>query len=400
MPTESTFLLAGLLFVAAALGYFFARFGDDEEEAAEQSSQPGMLNADYIKGLNFLLNEQPDQALEVFMRMVEVDDETLETHFALGSLFRRRGEVDRAIRVHQNIIARPNLSPMHREHALVSLAEDYLGAGLFDRAEKLFSDLRESGEYRSRALQKLVRIYEVTHDWEQAIEVYRELERAMPELEKGNQVAHYYCELAEQAVQDKDFGTARKLLQEAGKERPVTARARLALGDLERTTGDHQAAIAIYQDVMDAEPRLIGEVIPRLAESCRAIEDQALLSGALNKLRQKEPLAGKAIALAAIHDPQIQNETALECLWDYISEDRILAQLVDVERVAEGGPEMRNEAIERVRAGLATLFSATHRYRCSECGYVTSQLLWQCPSCRSWETVVPVGRLSITSPIS
>jgi len=122
MPTESTFLLAGLFFLAAALGYFFARFGDDEE-STDEPAPAGKLNADYIKGLNFLLNEKPDQALEVFMRMVEVDDETLETHFALGSLFRRRGEVDRAIRVHQNIIARPNLSEMHKEQALVSLAE-------------------------------------------------------------------------------------------------------------------------------------------------------------------------------------------------------------------------------------------------------------------------------------
>ena len=113
MPTESTFLLAGLLFLAAALGYLFARFGDEEQE----NPAPEQLNADYIKGLNFLLNEKPDQALEVFMRMVEVDDETLETHFALGSLFRRRGEVERAIRVHQNLIARPNLSRLHRDQA-------------------------------------------------------------------------------------------------------------------------------------------------------------------------------------------------------------------------------------------------------------------------------------------
>ncbi len=117
MPTESTFLLVGLLFVAAALGYVFARFSDEEKKA----EAPGQLNADYLKGLNFLLNEKPDQALEVFMRMVEVDDETLETHFALGGLFRRRGEVERAIRVHQNLIARPNLGRLHKDQAFFAL---------------------------------------------------------------------------------------------------------------------------------------------------------------------------------------------------------------------------------------------------------------------------------------
>ncbi len=399
MPTESTFLLAGLLFLAAALGYFFARFGDDEE-GIDQSEPNETLNADYIKGLNFLLNEQPDQALEVFLRMVEVDDETLETHFALGGLFRRRGEVDRAIRVHQNIIARPNLSLMHREHALVSLAEDYLGAGLFDRAEKLFQELCDSAEYRIRALHKLVRIYEVTHDWEQAIEAYRELEKIDPNLEEVGQVAHYYCELAEHAVQDRDFVRARELLQKAGSDQHSTVRARLALADLARETGDHKQSVKLFREVMDAEPRLIGEVIPRLAESCRALDDQALLSDSLNKLRKNEPLASKAIALAAIHDPQIQNETALQCLWDYIAEDPILVNLVEIEELGQGDTEARQKTVERVRRGLAALISATHRYRCNECGYVTSQLLWQCPSCRSWETVVPVGRLSLTSPIS
>jgi lipopolysaccharide biosynthesis regulator YciM len=399
MPTESTFLLAGLLFVAAALGYFFAQFGDDEEDE-ESASQNSTLNADYIKGLNFLLNEQPDQALEVFMRMVEVDDETLETHFALGSLFRRRGEVDRAIRVHQNIIARPNLSAMHREHALVSLAEDYLSAGLFDRAEKLFLELRNSAEYRVRALRKLVRIYEITHDWEQAIEIFRELERVDTELVPAGQVAHYYCELAEQSVQDKDFTRARELLKKAGSDRHGTVRARLALGDLARQAGDHKQAVKIYRSVMDAEPRLIGEIVPWLAESCRELDDQALLTDSLHKLCKKEPLAGKAIALAAIHDNKIQNQTALDCLWDYISEDRILAQLVDIDALQEADADSRQEVIGRVRAGLAALISSTNRYRCNECGYITSQLLWQCPSCRNWETVVPVEQLSLTSPIS
>jgi lipopolysaccharide biosynthesis regulator YciM len=398
MPTESTFLLAGLLFLAAALGYFFARTGDDDEDA--EAPQSGTLNADYIKGLNFLLNEEPDQALEVFMRMVEVDDETLETHFALGSLFRRRGEVDRAIRVHQNIIARPNLSSMHRGHALVSLAEDYLSAGLFDRAEKLFLELRDSAEYRVRALRKLVRIYEITHDWEQAVEAFRDLEKADTELEPAGQIAHYYCELAEQAAQDRDFSQARELLKKAGSDRRGTVRARLILADLARQMDDHKEAVKVYRTVMDAEPRLIGEVIPRLAESCRALDNQALMTESLEKLCKKDPLASKAIALAAIHDDNIQNQTALDCLRAYIAEDRILSQLVDVELLRQSDGQQSAEVLTRVRAGLAALISSTHRYRCNECGYITSQLLWQCPSCRCWDTVVPVEQLSLTSPIS
>jgi lipopolysaccharide biosynthesis regulator YciM len=136
MPTESTFLLAGLFLLLAAAGWAMGRFGERDEE-----QPPAPLNIDYLKGLNFLLNEQTDQALEHFLEMVRVDDKTIETHFALGSLFRRRGEVDRAIRIHQNIIARPDLAAEQRDQALYSLAKDYLHAGLLDRAENLFARL-------------------------------------------------------------------------------------------------------------------------------------------------------------------------------------------------------------------------------------------------------------------
>ena len=219
MPTEATFLLAGLLFLAAALGYFFARFGDEEDEDAAVSS--GRLNEDYIKGLNFLLNEQPDRALEVFMRMVEVDDETLETHFALGSLFRRRGEFERAIRVHQNIIARPNLSVLHRDQALLSLADDYLSAGLFDRSEKLFQQLRESSDHRAYAIEKLSYIYETTQEWENAIKTCLDQPLDERETEGVSRISHYFCELAEDAVEAKDYAQARGFLKRARDRKSV-----------------------------------------------------------------------------------------------------------------------------------------------------------------------------------
>lgn len=398
MPTESTFLLAGLLFLAAALGYFFARFGDDDEGESPASS--GRLNADYIKGLNFLLNEQPDQALEVFMRMVAVDDETLETHFALGSLFRRRGEVDRAIRVHQNIIARPNLSAMHREHAIVSLAEDYLSAGLFDRAETLFKELRGSAELQVKALEKLVRIYEVTHDWEPAIEAYGELEKIAPSHDSGGRVAHYYCELAEHAVAERDFTKARELLKKAGSGRHGTVRAQLALAALLQQMDDHKAAIKIFRQVMADEPRLIGEVVPRLAESCRAIDDQALLTQSLEQLKSTGPEAGRAIALAAIYDPKIINSTALSCLRDYVVSDPILSNLVAIDQLRGGESGELKASLERIRKGVALLFPPAHRYSCNQCGYLSSQLLWQCPGCRTWESVSPAGKISFSATIA
>ena len=172
MPTESTFLLAGLFILLAIAGWALGRFGDRDEVEA-----PPPLNIDYLKGLNFLLNEQTDQALEHFLKMVRVDDKTIETHFALGSLFRRRGEVDRAIRIHQNIIARPDLAADQRDQALYSLARDYQAAGLLDRAENLFARLAEGSRYQVQSLEHLCRIYEQEKDWEKAIDAGHQLEQ-------------------------------------------------------------------------------------------------------------------------------------------------------------------------------------------------------------------------------
>jgi len=395
MPTESTFLLAGLLFLAAALGYFFARFGDDEEDDVFLPSS--RLNADYIKGLNYLLNEQPDQALEVFMRMVEVDDETLETHFALGSLFRRRGEVDRAIRVHQNLIARPDLSSMHRENALVALAEDYLSAGLFDRAETLFKELSGSAEFRSKALEKLVRIYEVTHDWKPAIEACTELEKLSPARETSSRIAHYYCELAEEALQERDFASASDCLQHAAKARKSTLRASLLMAVVAQESGDHAQAIELFREVMEQQPHLIGEVVPRLAASCRATNNDELLTEMLNDARDRGADASRAIALAAIYNRRIDNPVALQCLQDYVLADRVLAKLIPADQLQSGDPAARKLALEQIREGLAQMFSPAHRYRCRECGYHTSQLAWQCPSCRTWESVAPSAHLGLAA---
>jgi lipopolysaccharide biosynthesis regulator YciM len=161
MPADSAFLLALLFVLAAAGGWFFARMTGSSERQDKRGED---FSADYFAGLNFLLNEEPDKALEVFVRMVDVDSETIETHFALGNLFRRRGEVDRAIRIHQNIFERPDLPRPLRDQALRALADDYLKAGLFDRAETFLLRLAERPVYEEQALQRLVEIYEQERD--------------------------------------------------------------------------------------------------------------------------------------------------------------------------------------------------------------------------------------------
>ena len=397
MPTESAFLLAGLLFIAAALGYVFAKFGESEDDEDGGSEQ---LSSDYLKGLNYVLNEQPDRAVELFARMAELDDEALETHFALGSLFRKRGEVDRAIRVHQNLIARPSLSQTHQDQAEAALAEDYLSAGLFDRAESLFQKLCDSSEFRVRALQRLVRIYEITREWGQAIDVRAELDRAQKGLlhqqAPGAEVAHYYCEMAEQARAKQDITKARELLKHADNCRERTVRAQLARADLDSDSGKYQAALRGYKKIIKVAPYLVIDILPRLVAAYRELDDEPGLGAELRRIIECGEQHVTAVAMAAIRHPDIDHPVVLDALLEFLVTDPALSGLIGVERIETATGEARVELLDQVRQALRSIVATKPGYHCSECGYACLSLQWQCPGCRAWETVKPEAKVRLT----
>lgn len=396
MPTESAFLLAGLLFIAAALGYVFARYGDTEDE----DELPDQLSSDYLKGLNYVLNEEPDRAVEVFTRMAELDGEALETHFALGSLFRKRGEVDRAIRVHQNLMARPGLSQAHRDQAEDALAEDYLSAGLFDRAENLFLKLCDSDEYRVKALRRLIRVYEVTREWDRAIETQAELDRAGRgpgrQATRGAHVAHYYCELAEQARQEQDIVRAREMLKQADGCRETTVRSLLARADLDADTGKHKEAVRRYQKVVKQAPDLLVDVVRRLFDCYRGLDDAAGFSKYLRRLTDSDQRHIGAVAIAAVRDLEIDDPVALDALGRFVAADETLSRLIGIERVQRTPEPERTEILGEIRQALRAILAAKPGYHCTECGYSCLAPQWQCPGCRAWETVKPDVRIRLT----
>jgi lipopolysaccharide biosynthesis regulator YciM len=386
MPTESAFLLAGLLFVAAALGYVFARFRDDDD--GEQGP------TQYLRGFRYLLEEQPDRAVEAFTRSGDLDEETLETHFALGQLFRRRGEVERAIRVHRDLMGRRNLSSEQRDQAKFALAGDYLSAGLFDRAEALLTELRGAPRHRVDALRQLIRLSELTREWDRAIDLYAELEKADRSAARPGAIAHYCCELAEQAVRDTDLPRAARMLQKAEQVVPETARVWLARGALAEASGDAETAVRCYRRVVDKEPALLVDVLPRLWKACNAAGLPARFAELVREFLQQDPRAGRAVALASILEPSLDDPVALQCLWNFLQEDRTLTILIDVDRLRQAQDTERQQALERVRGALRALAMTGRSYLCLECGYRSMTLQWQCPSCRAWDTVRPQVRLT------
>jgi lipopolysaccharide assembly protein B len=335
----------------------------------------GKLHPDYLTGLDYLVSEQPDRALDMFLKLMDANADTIETHFALGALYRRRGEVERAIRIHQNLLARETLAPEHREQALLALAQDYLRAGLLDRAEELFLKVSEVPRLRASALSALRGVYERQHEWQQALGTYRSLARTKAAPPK-RVAAHYLCELAALAIERGAIDTARGLLRQARQETSPFPRAAVLRAQIAERAGDLELAERLLRTALSESPNLLQEELPHLARLVGAERRDALLAelaavaqardiGELRQLVFAAVAAGMARAAplrAAIETVFAKDET-LRAIW-------------------QAGDAHFEHTVQEIGALLAH----AERYRCSECGFSGRSFYWHCPACQSWET--------------
>jgi lipopolysaccharide biosynthesis regulator YciM len=344
----------------------------------------------YLDGVRYLLDDKPDRALEVFLGLAASDDETIDTHFALGSLYRRRGEVDRAIRVHQHIVSRAGLDPRHRDAALTELARDYFRAGLYDRAEKLFLQLAEDGVEPAVALAHLVRIHELQHDWEQAAAMHERL-RAVGVPDQPGAVAHYWCELAEAAIAQQDLDAARAHLRTARHEQKDSGRVAILRGDVARMQGEPGLAIQLYRRVVRLDFHLLPLVLPRLAEAARQAGDTDAFDESLRELLRNGVGNRSEIAYAAIVSGYYDNPVILTCVAELLATDSDLRDLSSA--LLPPGAEPGAAQLLSVAGALRNIVLRHARYRCSVCGIDSSTFLWQCPGCKSWDTQRAIAAL-------
>jgi lipopolysaccharide biosynthesis regulator YciM len=344
----------------------------------------------HLEGLRFLLDDKPERALEVFLGLAANDDETIDTHFALGSLYRRRGEVDRAIRVHQHLVDRPGIDPRHRDAAMTELARDYVRAGLYDRAEKLLLQLAETGRDRAVALAHLVRIHELQHDWAQAAAAHERL-RAVGLPEQPVAIAHYYCELAEAAIAERDLVAAREYLRRARQEQRDFGRSAILRGDLARMQGDPQLAAQLYRRVVRRDFHLLALVLPRLAEAARQAGDPHAFGDTVSELLQNGLASRSEIAYAAIVSGYYDDPVILDCVREWLSADNDLKDITSA--LLPSGVEPTSDQLRAVANAMRNVVLRHARYRCSVCGLDSSSFLWQCPGCKSWDTLRGIAAL-------
>ncbi len=382
MEFEYWWLLGFPLFFG--LGWLAARI--DIRHLVYQSRA---LPRSYFKGLNFLLNEQPDKAIESFIEVVKVDPETVELHFALGSLFRRRGEYDRAIRMHQNLIERPDLAAEQKTTALFELAQDYLKAGILDRAEDLFARL-EQGPHATEARRYLLEIFQQEKEWQKAIAMARRLEADSGES-RAKEISQFQCELAATEAMHSHPEAARKLLEAALEANRKSVRASVQLGDLERSAGNLEQAIEHWKRVESQNPAYLALAAQRLLDAHRAAgrleEGLTLLTGYLERFPSLDLLdtvfqytleaKGADAAYKLVRDELRRNPTLLG-----------LDRLLEAQIVADTHPDRRRD-LELVRNLVHSHTRRLARYRCENCGFKARQFYWHCPACGGWESYPP-----------
>jgi lipopolysaccharide biosynthesis regulator YciM len=381
MEIEYWWLLALPLFFA--LGWLAARI--DIRQVVQESRA---LPRSYLSGLNFLLNEQPDKAIDAFVEAVRIDPQTVELHFALGSLFRRRGETDRAIRIHQLLVDREDISDEHRLQALGELGQDFLKAGLLDRAEAAFLRLRGT-RANDVALRYLLEIYQQEKDWTKAIEVAE----ALPGHEGvmwHTEVANFHCELAATALANSRHDEVRVHLDRAFEVNRRCVRASLLLGDLHAALGRDEEALEAWQRIENQDPNYLALVAERVMDAC----------GRLGRVAQghqllRSWLAGHASLdlLDELFHWELEREgpkAAYEMVREELRRNPTLLGLDKLlEAAALNAPADQRADIDLIKQLIHGHTRRVARYRCNSCGFKARQFHWRCPACGGWETYPP-----------
>ncbi|MBR9793047.1 MAG: lipopolysaccharide assembly protein LapB [Gammaproteobacteria bacterium] len=380
-------LLFLLLPVAAGYGYIMGR----NSVRQAQRKQSSILSKHYFRGLNFLLSDQPDRAVDTLIKMINVNSDTVETHIAMGNFYRQRGEIDRAIRVHQNLVSRDEIQSTQRELALKELGRDYMQAGFLERAEGAFVSLLNSDKHFEFAQQQLFAIYQTTKEWGRAIEL---AEKMLAENDSiRSKLAHFYCEQAQLELDNEDIPAALKVLQKAVNVDEQAVRPWLMLGEVTFDQGRLKEAGEYLVQVANRDKNWFIEAVPLL-------EQIASETGEWQKFEQ------------LLNDNWVQSATLYLAMVDVFSNkgevqhaaDYLFKQLQKTptmrgfHRLMQLYCELSDDAnakatYQQLRQLVAKQIEQRPRYRCKSCGFSGRKLYWLCPSCKKWGVVNPIRGL-------
>lgn len=387
-------LLFLLLPIAAAYGWYMGH----RSAQKDREDFSNKLSRDYVTGVNFLLSNQTEKAVDLFLNMLQKQeaeneiesDSQFEAELTLGNLFRSRGEVDRALRIHQALDRSPNYTFEQKLLAKQQLAKDFMAVGFYDRAENLYITLVDEPEFAEGALQQLAVIYQKTKEWKKAINVEEKLAKIAPK-EDNIELAQYYCEYV-QALPNGHKENPQQILQQALKVAPGCVRASMMLADLNIAQQDYQSAVRILENVLNQNPNYIGEVLPQLKECYRQLDQLDNFELFLIRVTQEIRNSSVELALADLIAEKDGRSAAQGKVYQQLNHNpsmflfhRFIEYQIDDAEEGRGKDSLvllHKLVGERIKQGFD--------YRCVNCGYQSHKLMWCCPSCRQWEKVKPI----------
>ncbi len=386
-----------MLLIAVIAGWVLGRLSAPRNAAAERNGSD--IFEDYFVGLNYLLNDEPDEAIDTFIKALEINSETIETHLALGALLRRRGKVDKAIKVHQALLARPGLDQSFFGATKLQLAVDYISAGLLDRAERLLREiLSDNSAAKWSALQHLITIYQMEKEWQKAVDCSDQLllnSAYKRDQELRAAAAHYCCEIAEQLVSDKQFVKAKEKIRKAFGFDKRNVRAAMILADIEQHLGNYKAAIKQLIGVRNNNPEFISQVLGPLAECYEQIHNLPEYEKLLSNTLPQQPDISVVLALSELVKNRSGDQAAIEFLNDYLHKKPSLAGLVELLRlqIPKTDAEVSSN-LNLLQQLVDSLLRKKPAYQCHHCGYESRSLYWLCPSCQKWDKIKPIMEVS------
>ncbi|MGK2946858.1 MAG: lipopolysaccharide assembly protein LapB [Candidatus Malihini olakiniferum] len=380
-------LLFLLLPVAAAYGWYMGR------RSAEQGKdrEANRLSREYVTGVNFLLSNQQDKAVELFLDMLKDESNTFEAHLTLGNLFRSRGEVDRAIRIHQALTESTSFSFEQRLLAVQQVGRDYMTAGVYDRAEEIFTQLVSEDDFRRSALQQLLQIYQATSEWQRAIDIAEKLVK-IGQLQLNTEIAHFYCELALQAMSSDDLNKTLTLLEKSAVIDKACARASIMIGRIHIAQERYAPAIKVFQQVLEQDKAFVSETLPMLETCYQHLPESDAWEDFLKRCVEENAGASADLMLADI----LERKQGTEVAQVYINRQlqrrptmRVFHRLIDF-HLNEAEDGRAKESLLVLRDMVGEQIRTKPRYSCQKCGFTSQSLYWHCPSCRSWSSIKPI----------
>lgn len=383
-------LLFLLLPVAAAYGWYMGRRNAQQTKQDEANR----LSREYVAGVNLLLSNQQDKAVDLFLDMLKEDTGTVEAHLTLGNLFRSRGEVDRAIRIHQTLMESASLSYDQRLLAVQQLGRDYMAAGMYDRAEDMFNQLVDETDFRVSALQQLLQIYQATSEWQKAIDVAERLVKLGKDKQRG-EIAHFYCELALQQMGNEDMDRAMALLKKGAAADRDSARVSIMMGRVFMASGDYAKAVDSLLKVIDQDKDLVSETLEMLQTCYLQLGKTDEWAAFLQRCVEENTGASAELMLAEI----VERREGADAAQGYVTRQlqrhptmRVFHKLMDY-HLNEAEEGRAKESLMVLREMVGEQVRSKPRYRCHKCGFTAYTMYWHCPSCRAWSTVKPIRGL-------